>query len=375
MGLFDAGISSLRGSLADQWVEYFTAPTFDELLLVSPGVRRANHNAHFSPAAITNGSKIEVPENTAAIITDGGRVVSLTTQPGYFIFKNDGLPSVFSKDSPFKSLIQQSWERLKFSGHVSQSQSLYYVNLKEVRNLHFATPGPIPFRDFSLAAPNGSQAPVLRLSVRGQFSIRIVDPLRFFQNFLPANTSWYSLSENAASSQLKREFVSALRTAIQAMSSRYDIASISAHNNELASEVTHHQGPAGSWIDRFGIEVHSLAITSIEYDPESKALMDKYNLGTMLRGETGSAYAQATIADAALAMAESGEGGAGMIGLAMGVNATRALLPQGLDTTDSASTTPPDHLAALQQLKVMLEQGLITPEQFSTKQQEILGRL
>ena len=51
--------------------------------------------------------------------------------------------------------------------------------------------------------------------------------------------------------------------------------------------------------------------------------MDKYNKGLMLGGGIGNAYTQTTIADSALAMAESGEGGAGMMGLAMGLGCRR----------------------------------------------------
>ena len=49
--------------------------------------------------------------------------------------------------------------------------------------------------------------------------------------------------------------------------------------------------------------------------------MDKYNKGLMLGGGIGNAYTQTTIADSAMAMAESGEGGTGMMGLAMGLGA------------------------------------------------------
>ena len=89
--------------------------------------------------------------------------------------------------------------------------------------------------------------------------------------------------------------------------------------------------------------------------------MDKYNKGLMLGGGIGNAYTQTTIADSALAMAESGEGGAGMMGLAMGLGAIGGTV-SGLNQPTSRPRSPAqsDPVAVLGQLKAMLDQGLIT---------------
>ena len=88
-----------------------------------------------------------------------------------------------------------------------EQQQIYFVNLREVRNQKFGTPGPLPYKDFSLVPPGSSQGPVLRLTARGQYSVRVVDPIRFFRNFLPSNVRSYSLADNAATSQLFQEFI------------------------------------------------------------------------------------------------------------------------------------------------------------------------
>ncbi len=98
----------------------------------------------------------------------------------------------------------------------------------------------------------------------------------------------------------------------------------------------------------------------------------------MLGGAIGNAYAQATIADSALAMAESGSGGDGVIGLAMGLGSIGGTLtgltqPTAPPTPDSAPQDYP--VAVLAQLKLMLDQGLITTDQYAMKQQEILDRM
>jgi membrane protease subunit (stomatin/prohibitin family) len=150
------------------------------------------------------------------------------------------------------------------------------------------------------------------------------------------------------------------------------------HGPDLAAALTNEGGPEGSWIERFGLEVVGAAITAIEYDQASRELMDKYNSGMLLGGGIGNAYTQTTIADSALAMANSGEAGAGMMGIAMGVGAiggTLSGLAQPVASEAPAAPKPADPVTVLGQLKAMLDQGLITPEQYAAKQQEVLNRM
>jgi membrane protease subunit (stomatin/prohibitin family) len=380
MGLISAGFGAVRGTLADQWLDFLTAPSFDERTLVAPGVLQVSNNGRGSNTQgstniVSDGSRIAVPEGTAVVITDGGGIVSMSTEPGYFIFRNDGQPSVFAGSGFRRSLILQSWERFKFGGEPGQQQFIYFVNLREIRNQKFGTPGPLPYRDFSLVPPGSSQAPVLRVKARGQFSVRIVDPVRFFRNFLPANTRSYTLADTDASAQLTQEFITAFQAALQSMSRTTDIASLAAHGPELAAALTNEGGPERSWIERFGLEVVGVAISAIEYDQESRQLMDKYNKGVLLGGGIGNAYAQATVADSALALAEGGGSGTDLIGLAMGLGAFGGTVSGLNQPTTSAATPTSDPVVVLGQLKAMLNQGLISQDQYSAKQQEILGRM
>ncbi|GAA4363871.1 SPFH domain-containing protein [Nocardioides caricicola] len=380
MGLVSAAVGAVGGTLADQWRDFFVAPTFDEQTVVAPGFfqesnRGRGSNRSASANVISDGSRVVVPENSAVIITDGGEIASVSTEPGYFVFYNDGQPSIFNGSGLRESLIRQSWERIKFGGQPAQQQLIYYVNLREIRNLQFGTPGLLPYRDFSLVPEGAGQAPVLRLRARGQYSVRVVDPIRFFRNFLPGNFQFYSLADEAASGQLRQEFLTAFQAAIQSLSRTTDIASLASHGPELAAALTNEGGPSGSWLERFGLEVVAAAISSVEYDDASRDLMDKYNKGLMLGGGIGNAYTQTTIADSAIAMAESGEGGAGMLGLAMGLGAAGGTVAGLNQQTAPTAPAKSDPVAVLGQLKEMFDQGLITPEQYAAKQQDVLGRM
>ena len=255
------------------------------------------------------------------------------------MFDNDGQPSIFSGSGLRESLIRQSWERFKFGGQPSQQQLIYYVNLREIRNLRFGTPGLFPYKDFSLVPEGSGQAPVLRLKARGQYSVRVVDPIRFFRNFLPANAQYYSLADEAASGQLRQEFITAFQAALQSLSRTTDIASLASHGPELAAALTNEGGPERLLARAVRPRGGRAAISAVEYDEASRELMDKYNKGLMLGGGIGNAYTQTTIADSALAMAESGEGGAGMMGLAMGLGAIGGTVSGLTQPTDARPIT------------------------------------
>jgi membrane protease subunit (stomatin/prohibitin family) len=397
MGLFKAAAGAVGGSLADQWLDLVTAPAFDEQTVVAPGQLQAQNrgrgsNTRASDNVLSNGSRILVPENTAAIITDGGQLTNLTVEAGYYTYQNDGQPSLFAGDGPVSSLIRQSFDRFKYGGQPLGQQLVFFINLRELRNQRFGTPGPLPYKDFSLVAPGSQQAPVLRLTARGLYSVRVVDPALFFRNFLPANVQHYTLADEAASEQLFQEFITVFQAALQSLSKTTDIASLAMHGPQLAAALTNEAGPEGSWLQRFGLEVVSAAVSAIEYDEESRQLMDKYNQGMMLGGAIGNAYTQTTLADAALAAGQQG-GAGGMLGVGMGVGAIGGQLgalqqpvaaqsfPSQPATTAPAAPVAPggspvtDPVQALGQLKALLDQGLITPEQYSAKQQEILSRM
>lgn len=73
MGIIKAFAGSISGTFADQWKDIITAGQFDEHTVVTSGVyKRTNNgrgsNLYGSDGVITNGSKIYVPENTAAFI-------------------------------------------------------------------------------------------------------------------------------------------------------------------------------------------------------------------------------------------------------------------------------------------------------------------
>lgn len=102
MGIIKAFTDSISGTFADQWKEIITVQAFDEHTAVSPGVLQVSNNgrgvnSQGSIGVISNGSKIFIPENTAAFIFSQSGIEEIITEPGGYEYQN-GESSVFNGD-------------------------------------------------------------------------------------------------------------------------------------------------------------------------------------------------------------------------------------------------------------------------------------
>ena len=102
MGILHAFTGALGGTFADQWKDIITAGHFGEYTAVASGVHQQTNkgrgtNSKGSVDIISNGSKILVPENTAAFIFSQAGIEDVITVPGGYEFRS-GIPSVFNGD-------------------------------------------------------------------------------------------------------------------------------------------------------------------------------------------------------------------------------------------------------------------------------------
>jgi membrane protease subunit (stomatin/prohibitin family) len=98
MGLIKAALGAAGGVLADQWKDFFICEEMADDVLVMKGHRSTggrSANTKGSDNVITNGSVIHVYDNQFMILTDGGKIIDYTAEPGYFIIDNSSAPSLF----------------------------------------------------------------------------------------------------------------------------------------------------------------------------------------------------------------------------------------------------------------------------------------
>ena len=95
MGFIKAFTGALGGTFADQWKDFYMP---EEGVPATAGVFKAvpkgtnngrGSNTKGSLNVITNGSKIIVPEGTALITMQDGKITGLIAEAGGFEFKSD----------------------------------------------------------------------------------------------------------------------------------------------------------------------------------------------------------------------------------------------------------------------------------------------
>ena len=278
MGIIRAAVSTVKGSLEDQWLEVVEPYEMDAQTVCTRGVvMRKGREKKGSPDVLSNGSVIHVDENQFMILTDGGRIIDYTAEPGYYTIEDFAQPSMFS--GQFGEALKDTFNRFRFGGGTPQSQKVYYINLQEITGIRFGTRNPVNYFDSFYNAE-------LFLRAHGTYSIRIVDPLLFYAEAVPRNAERVEVQD--INEQFLNEFLEGIQVAVNRMSADgIRISYVASKSTELSRYMA--DALDDSWRARRGMEVQSVAIASISYDEESQKLIHMRNQGAMLQGAAGRA--------------------------------------------------------------------------------------
>jgi membrane protease subunit (stomatin/prohibitin family) len=324
MGIIRAAVGSVTGALGNQFLDVVEPVNMGAQTLMTQG-RIKNKSGFASSDIISNGSCIHVYDNQFMILTDGGKIIDYTAEPGYFIVDNSSQPSLFQ--GQFKASLKDVWERFKFNGSSPQSQKVFYINTQEIKGIKFGTRNAINYFD-------GFYNAELFLRAFGTYSIRVENPLLFYANGCPRNATQVDVPD--INEQYLNEFLEALQAAINQMSADGERISFVASKSTTLSKYM-----AGvlddTWKELRGIEVVSVGIGSISYDEESQKLINMRNQGAMMQDPTiREGYVQSAVAQG-LQNAGSNPAGAGaaFMGMGMGMNAAGGFM-QSASATNAA---------------------------------------
>lgn len=406
MGFIKAFTGALSGSFADQWLDFYLPdPSVTATAGIFPAVKKASNNGRGENTKgneniISDGSKIIVPENTALITMEEGAITGIVAEAGGFIYSsdNENSQSIFAGDGIGASLIQSTWEKIKFGGQAGAQQLAFYVNLKEITNNRFGTQSEIYWDDAFFGTQVGAVT-------RGTYTLKIVDPLLFVKNFVPqkylvANAPIFDFQDmdNDAGEQLFNEVVGSLSAAFSNYTndpSRGNrMSKIQGDQIGFAKSLTQAVEDAYQWKSDRGLTIVKTAILAIEYDDDTKALMSDVKKADALSGNRGNSFFQQA---AARGMQNAGEngGGTGMAFMGMGMNAVGNVMGQTQQGQNPNSYQPnfngqgqgrnnkeevgqvnqnqEDPTEKLIKMKKLLDAGVITQEEFDKVKHELLG--
>ena len=318
MGLIKAIGGAIRGTMADQWKEYFYCDAMEADVLVTKGQMRKSGKFGTSNKGndniISNGSVIAVNEGQCMIIVDQGKVVEFCADAGEFMYDTSSEPSLFCGDlgDTIKQTFSQIGKRFTFGGDTGKDQRVYFFNTKEIMGNKYGTANPIPFR----VVDNNIGLDV-DISVRcnGEYSYKIFDPILFYTNVCGNVTDEYTRDE--IDSQLKTELMTALQPAF-AQLSRLELlpSDIPAHAGDL--EEAMNEALTKKWAEKRGISVVSVAMNPITLKEEDLKKIQEIQDAAVLRDPTMMAATLGSAQAEAMKAAASNPNGA-MMGF-MGLN-------------------------------------------------------
>ena len=382
MGFIKAFAGAIGGTFADQWKDFIVPmsgvpATAGIYPAVSQGTNAGRgSNTKGSNNIISNGSKIVVPEGMALITMQEGALTGCITEPGGFIFTSDdpNAKSIFSGDGVVESIFKQSWERFKYGGQPGSQQTAFYVNLKEIPNNKFGTQSEIYWDDIFLKTQVGAVT-------RGTYTLKIVDPILFIKNFVPAtylsNGEVFDFADmdNDAGAQLFNEVVSSLSAAFSNYTNDPDkgnrITKIQGDQIGFAKSLSQAVEEGYQWKTDRGLEIVKVAIQAIEYDDDTKELLKDAKRADALSGARGNSFMQQSVARGFQAAGENG-GAGNMAFMGMGMNAVGGAMG-GLQQEVKEPEQKEDPMEKLKKMKEMLDAGLITQEDYDKAKEKLLG--
>lgn len=385
MGLVQAVAGAVGGMLGDQWKDFHTVPdglpATAALFAAVPRGTNAGRGSNTSGSSniITNGSKIVVPEGYGLLLFQDGAITGFAAEPGGYEWRSDDVnsQSVFAGDGLVTPLIRQSWERFRFGGQPGSQQAAFFVSLKELPDNRFGTQSEIYWDDGFLGTQVGAVT-------RGSYTLKIVDPILFVKNFVPARYLQpgqvfdFTDLDNAAASQLFNEVVGSLAPAFSLYTNDPGkgnrITKLQQDSLGFAKSLSDAVERAYQWNSDRGLAIVKTAIVSIEYDANTRELLRTVQRADALAGARGNSNLQASIAQGMQAAGEN-NGAAGLVGLGMasGMMGGVGSLQQPVAPATPAAPAAEDPVARLKKAKEMLDLGLITQDDYDALKAKALG--
>lgn len=395
MGFIRAGLDALGSTFSQQWKDFLTVPDgLEPTAALFPAVARGSNvgrgeNTEGPRNIITNGSKIVVPEGYALITLQDGKPTGLITEAGGYIFDSEdqNSQSVFTGGGILNSTLKTSWEQFKFGGQPGSQQLAFFVSLKELPNNRFGTQSEIYWDDAYLNAQVGA-------ITRGTYTLRIVDPILFLANFVPAayysaNASVFDFTDmdNDAAEQLFNEVVASLAPAFSTYTNDASkgnrMARIQSDSIGFAQTLSTSVEQNYQWLTGRGLQIVKVALASIEYDADTRELLSKVKRADAMAGARGNSNLQASVAEGFESAGEHGGSGAilgmGMAGQTVGLGGLQQPVPGvGAQSNPAQAPAPTasneeDPYDKLRKLKALLDEGIISQEDFDAAKAKALG--
>ena len=292
---------------------------------------------------IKNASKLIVAPGQGCVVVYDGKVSGVLTEPDVYSMETSNHPFITS----LLNLAQRSESEHKMR--------FYFFRTAEVVNVLWGTASPVKYIEPDYKLP-------VTLGACGNFSIRIADAERMFTTLL-GTISNYSVAD--AQELVSSRIVAPLSSFLAEKA--YPYREVDSHLMDLSNELKER---TAAELERLGLELIDFRVNSVPFAEDTMERIGR--IANMTAEQRAAAEGELDYGSMqkleALRDAARNEGGLAGAGLQLGAGVQ---LAKDVFTTQAAD----DSTDRLRKLKKLLDEQLITEEEYEKKKNEIISQL
>jgi hypothetical protein len=292
---------------------------------------------------IKNASKLIVAPGQGCVVVYDGKVSGVLTEPDVYSMETSNHPFITS----LLNLAQRSESEHKMR--------FYFFRTAEVVNVLWGTASPVKYIEPDYKLP-------VTLGACGNFSIKIADAGRMFTTLL-GTMSNYSVAD--AQELVSSRIVAPLSSFLAEKA--YPYREVDSHLMDLSNELKER---TATELEQLGLELTDFRVNSVTFDEDTMERIGR--IANMTAEQRAAAEVDLDYVSMqkleALRDAARNEGGLAGAGLQLGAGVQ---LAKDVFRTQAAD----DSTERLRKLKKLLDEQLITEEEYEKKKNEILSQL
>jgi membrane protease subunit (stomatin/prohibitin family) len=298
---------------------------------------------------IKNASKLIIGPGQGVILVYEGKITDVLTENGIYDLETDNHPFI-------TTLI-----KLRTAFESEHKLKIYFFRLSDNTNQNWGTAAPIKYVDPVYKFP-------VELGANGNFSYRVTDPQLFFAQTAGLSDLYTTMTaKTLVQSRIAQTLANQLAT------SQFSYAQIDTQLDAIANGMKSLLAPD---FEKLGLNLLDIRINGTVFD---KGTQDRINSVSNITAESEAAEAGGlsfveleklrALRDAA--RNQGGLSGAGMQ-IAAGMALSKAFTNQNDENSATAANDP---MIQLQKLKLLLDHGVITQQEFDDKKKGWLEKL
>jgi membrane protease subunit (stomatin/prohibitin family) len=314
---------------------------------------------------IQNGAALTVRDSQVAVFVSEGKMADVFG-PGNYTLTTRTLPLLTNL---------KNWDKLFESPFKAD---VYFFSTRVQTGRKWGTPQPITFRDKDFDA--------IRVRAFGLFSYRVADPRKFFTE-LSGTRAVYTRDD--VEGQLQGIMLSSMASSLGA--SNIPFLDMAGNQALMAQQI---KGDLGAAFERYGLALDEFNVGTLSLPDELQQALDA-RIGAGMKGglsaDKMAGFTRFQTAEA-IPLAAQNEGGVAGIGaglsagMAVGQVMAQGMMPgmagqpaaQPAPSAQSAEPSQPAHespAARLEQLKALLDKGLISQSDYDDAKAKVLQKL